>query len=76
MALVQVKQKLFNYLKTKMAMDLNSEIRHDCRLIIYLCYVLALKPPSMPIMPPSMASLQLSPILVTTTLIGAGYASN
>jgi len=39
MASVEVRQRLFNYLKTKMAMDLNLEIRHHCRLIIYLCYV-------------------------------------
>jgi hypothetical protein len=39
MALVEVRQRLFNYLKTKMAMDLNLEIRHHCWLIIYLCYV-------------------------------------
>ncbi len=37
---------------------------------------LTLKPPFMPTMPPSMASLLLSPILATTTLVDASYASN
>jgi hypothetical protein len=37
---------------------------------------LTLKPPSMPTMPPFVASLLLSPILATTILVDAGYASN
>jgi hypothetical protein len=37
---------------------------------------LTLKPHFMPTMPPSMASLLLSPILATTILVDASYASN
>jgi hypothetical protein len=75
MALVEVKQRLFNYLN----LDGNeSEFKNKTPLSTHCLPFLwlALEPPSMPTMPPFVASLLLSPILATIVLIDASYAFN